>query len=141
MIIIENPVQVLLGGLNLLIANWVRVASISPNLSPDGKFAIMMLSQIFVALAQACCQIITVRYSELWFDVRGRVVATMLTNICELQSHTHPQLYCPMLMSTQANPLGGAIASLVLPQTPTVNWAVSSNQITLAHPRPNSCRF
>jgi hypothetical protein len=44
-----------------------------------------MVGQVFVGLAQGCCQIITVRYSELWFDVRGRVVATMLTNICKSQ--------------------------------------------------------
>lgn len=95
---------ILLGGVHLLLANWIRVAAISPSLTPDGKFGIMMFSQLFVALAQGCCQIITVRYSELWFDVRGRVTATMFTNI--------------------ANPLGGAIASLVLPQLPTVNWAI-----------------
>lgn len=36
-----------------------------------------------------------------------------------------PALSILMLIFAQANPLGGAIGSLVLPQTPTVNWAVS----------------
>lgn len=95
---------IILGGIWLLLANWIRVASISPKLSPDGKFAILMLAQICVAFAQGCCQIITVRYSELWFDVPGRVVSTMLTNI--------------------SNPLGGAISSLVLPQAANTKWAI-----------------
>ncbi|KAG8837040.1 hypothetical protein FRC18_010159 [Serendipita sp. 400] len=94
---------VLLGGVNLLLANWIRAAAIAPSLNANGKFALMMIAQVFVAFAQGCCQINTVRYSELWFDLRGRVVATMLTNI--------------------SNPLGGAIASLILPQANT-KWAI-----------------
>lgn len=34
-----------------------------------------------------------------------------------------------MLRLSQANPLGGAVGSLVLPQAPTVNWAVSTYPI------------
>ncbi|CAG7846129.1 SubName: Full=Uncharacterized protein {ECO:0000313/EMBL:CCA66805.1} [Serendipita indica DSM 11827] len=94
----------LLGGVQLLLANWIRVAAISPKLSPDGRYAILMIAQVFIGFAQGSCQIITVRYSELWFDVRTRVVATMLTNI--------------------SNPLGGAIGSLVLPQAANVKWAI-----------------
>ncbi|KAG8833762.1 hypothetical protein FRC17_010135 [Serendipita sp. 399] len=102
--ILLNPVKVLLGGIHLLLANWIRAAAIAPSLNANGKFALMMISQVFVAFAQGCVQINTVRYSELWFDLRGRVVATMLTNI--------------------SNPLGGAIASLILPQTPNTKWAI-----------------
>ncbi|CAG8667125.1 13418_t:CDS:2 [Acaulospora colombiana] len=62
--------KILLGGVWLLLANWIRVASIAPKLSPDGKFAILMLAQICVAFAQGCCQIITEnQHTTTWYGL------------------------------------------------------------------------
>lgn len=94
-----------------------------------------MIAQVFIGFAQGCCQICTVRYSELWFDVRGRVVSTMLTNICAFICR-----FCEFHLLTMplANPLGGAIGSLVLPSAPSVKWAVCIYNRELVHLLINS---
>ncbi|KZW00910.1 MFS general substrate transporter, partial [Exidia glandulosa HHB12029] len=94
----------LLGGVHLLVATSLRVAATAPRLSTGGAYTLLLIAQLFVALAQPCVQIIAVKYSEVWFDLRGRITSTMFMSI--------------------ANPLGGVVGSLVLPALPTTNWAI-----------------
>lgn len=102
----------LLGGVHLLIATALRIAATAPKLSSGGAYALLLIAQLFVALAQPCVQIITVKYSERWFDLRGRMTSTMFTSI--------------------ANPLGGVVGSLLLPALPSTNWAIYAGGIIAA---------
>ncbi|KAG6831572.1 hypothetical protein H0H87_004791 [Tephrocybe sp. NHM501043] len=53
------------------------------------------LAQFFAALAQPIYQVVGPKYSEIWFDLKGRTTATMIVAI--------------------ANPIGGAVGQLVSP--------------------------
>ena len=64
-----------------------------------------MLSQVLIGIAQPSVQVIATRYSELWFDLGGRQTASMLLGI--------------------AQPVGGAIGSIIAPIPSTTRLSVS----------------
>lgn len=93
-----------IGSAALLIACWIRYAGTANSLSPDGKFALLLVGQIFTGIGQPCLQILGPRYSEVWFDLRGRTTATMILSI--------------------ANPIGAALSQLIAPAFSSVRQSV-----------------
>ncbi|EMD68162.1 hypothetical protein COCSADRAFT_33125 [Bipolaris sorokiniana ND90Pr] len=77
----------------LLAGNWIRYAGTVAN---GGMFGVVMVGQILTGLAQPFVLAAPTRYSDMWFTESGRVGATALASM--------------------ANPLGGAVASLVNPE-------------------------
>ncbi|KAJ6191720.1 major facilitator superfamily domain-containing protein [Bipolaris maydis] len=77
----------------LLAGNWIRYAGTVAN---GGIFGVVMAGQILTGLAQPFVLAAPTRYSDMWFTESGRVGATALASM--------------------ANPLGGAVASLVNPE-------------------------
>ncbi|CAE6431331.1 unnamed protein product [Rhizoctonia solani] len=93
----------------MFIAAWVRYAGTASSLSSDGKFALLLLAQasiIFILLAfgQPWFQVLGPKYSELWFDLKGRTTSTTLIAL--------------------SNPVGSAVGHLVAPFCPTVRSSV-----------------
>ncbi|THH29307.1 hypothetical protein EUX98_g4887 [Antrodiella citrinella] len=84
-----------LGAVFMLLGAWVRYAATSHNLSTNGAYALIMVGQIFGAVAQPIFQILGPKYSQVWFNVKERTTATMILSI--------------------ANPVGGAIAQILSP--------------------------
>ncbi|KAG8686506.1 hypothetical protein FRC09_014086 [Ceratobasidium sp. 395] len=93
-----------IGSLSLLISAWVRYAGTAKGLSPDGKYALLLIGQVFTGFAQPWFQILGPKYSEVWFDLRGRTTATMIIAI--------------------ANPIGAALSQLIAPAFSTVRDSV-----------------
>ncbi|KAJ6596043.1 major facilitator superfamily domain-containing protein [Mycena sp. CBHHK59/15] len=77
----------------MVVASWVRFAGTIRALSPDQSFALVILGQLFSAMSQPVVLVLAPKYSQNWFDLRGRTVATMAIAV--------------------ANPVGGAIAQLI----------------------------
>lgn len=84
-----------IGVLTLLLASWIRYAGTIRSLPPSSSFALVMVGQCFVAIAQPIYQVIGPKFSESWFDLKGRTTATMIIAI--------------------ANPTGAAIGQLLSP--------------------------
>ncbi|CAE6510356.1 unnamed protein product [Rhizoctonia solani] len=98
-----------------MIAAWIRYAGTSQHLDPDGRYALLLVGQIFTGFAQPWFQILGPKYSETWFDSRGRTTATMIIAI--------------------SNPIGAALSQLLAPAFLTVresilNLAIITSAIT-----------
>jgi len=84
----------------LLLSAWVRFAGTARSLSKGGAYALIFFGQVrnagpelppssFVscflqalsAVSQPVYQILAPKYSERWFDLKGRTTATMLISI------------------------------------------------------------
>ncbi|KAG8728668.1 hypothetical protein FRC11_010468 [Ceratobasidium sp. 423] len=103
-------ISCVVGSLGLLISAWIRYAGTTPSLSPDGRYALLLIGQvrailaIFTGFSQPWFQILGPKYSETWFDLRGRTTATMIVAI--------------------ANPIGAALSQLIAPAFSTVRESV-----------------
>ncbi|QRW20791.1 major facilitator superfamily transporter [Rhizoctonia solani] len=96
--------SLIIGSLSLLASSWIRYAGTSQDLDADGKYALLLVGQIFTGFAQPWFQILGPRYSETWFAMSGRTTATMLIAI--------------------AGPIGGALSQLIAPAFSTVSDSV-----------------
>ncbi|KDN38987.1 hypothetical protein RSAG8_09144, partial [Rhizoctonia solani AG-8 WAC10335] len=97
-------ISCVIGSLGLLVAAWVRYAGTTQSLSPASKYTLLLIGQVFTGFAQPWFQILGPKYSETWFDLRGRTVATMIIAI--------------------SNPIGGALSQLLAPVFSTVTESV-----------------
>ncbi|CAE7226347.1 unnamed protein product, partial [Rhizoctonia solani] len=102
-------VSCFIGTVLMFIAAWVRYAGTASSLSSDGKFALLLLAQasitlILLAFGQPWFQVLGPKYSELWFDLKGRTTSTTLIAL--------------------SNPVGSAVGHLVAPFCPTVRSSV-----------------
>lgn len=93
-----------IGSVCLLISAWVRYAGTVQSLSPGSKYALLLIGQVFTGFAQPWFQILGPKYSEVWFDLRGRTTATMIVAI--------------------ANPIGVALSQLIAPAFSTVKDSI-----------------
>lgn len=84
-----------IGVVALLIAAWVRYAGTVHSLSREGAYALLIVGQLFIAIAQPIFQVLGPMYSETWFDLKGRTTATMIISV--------------------SNPVGGALGQLISP--------------------------
>ncbi|KIJ67994.1 hypothetical protein HYDPIDRAFT_107555 [Hydnomerulius pinastri MD-312] len=88
----------------LLISGWVRYTGTISSLSPQSSYALLMFGQFFSAIAQPVFQVLGPKYSEKWFDLKGRTTATMVIAI--------------------ANPIGAALGQLLSPVVGTARQSV-----------------
>ncbi|KAJ7163873.1 MFS general substrate transporter, partial [Mycena crocata] len=93
----------------LVAASWIRYAGTIRSLSANQSYALVILGQLFSAVSQPVFLVLAPKYSETWFDLRGRTAATMLIAV--------------------ANPVGGAIAQLVSSRFASVRQSVSAWEI------------
>ncbi|KAF9050074.1 major facilitator superfamily domain-containing protein [Panaeolus papilionaceus] len=84
-----------IGAVALILSAWIRYAGTTKTLPTNGAYALLIVGQLFVSIAQPIYQVIGPIYSETWFDLKGRTTATMIIAI--------------------SNPLGGAIGQLISP--------------------------
>ncbi|KAJ8582275.1 MFS general substrate transporter [Rhizopogon salebrosus TDB-379] len=119
------------GAASLLISAWVRYAGTIQTLSSNSAYALLMLGQVckpftflfmpftrflfastscphdiqsFAAISQPVFQVLGPKYSETWFDLKGRTTATMLIVI--------------------ANPIGGALGQVISPLVGTSRQSI-----------------
>ncbi|KAF7321286.1 MFS general substrate transporter [Mycena kentingensis (nom. inval.)] len=93
-----------LGAIMLVLSAWIRYAGTIHGLSRGGAYALIFLGQVFAAIAQPIYQVLGPKYSETWFDLKGRVTATMVLAI--------------------ANPVGGALGQLMSPIVGTTRQSI-----------------
>ncbi|PPQ93805.1 hypothetical protein CVT25_013514 [Psilocybe cyanescens] len=84
-----------IGAVALILSAWIRYSGTARSLSPRGSYALLILGQFFVSIAQPTYQVIGPKYSETWFNLNGRTTATMIVAI--------------------SNPVGGALGQLISP--------------------------
>lgn len=74
-------------------------------------------------MAQPIYQVLGPKYSENWFDLRGRTTATMIVALG--LSYSSPWLL--QLTQSTANPVGGALGQLISPLVGTTRQSVSAS--------------
>ncbi|KAN0135398.1 MFS general substrate transporter [Lactarius tabidus] len=79
----------------LLLSAWVRYAGTARSLPKNGAYTLIIIGQALSGFSQAVYQILAPKYSERWFDLKGRTTATMIISI--------------------ANPVGGGVGQLLSP--------------------------
>ncbi|KAJ6609864.1 major facilitator superfamily domain-containing protein [Mycena sp. CBHHK59/15] len=84
-----------IGSAALLLSAWIRYSGTVRSLSSKSSYALLFVGQFFSAIAQPIFQVLGPKYSETWFDLKGRTTATMVIAI--------------------ANPIGGALGQLLSP--------------------------
>ncbi|KAJ7881071.1 major facilitator superfamily domain-containing protein [Mycena olivaceomarginata] len=93
-----------IGAAAMVTASWIRYAGTVRSLAPNQSYALVILGQLFSAIAQPVFLVLAPKYSETWFDLRGRTAATMAISI--------------------ANPVGGAIAQLISSRFQSVRQSI-----------------
>ncbi|KAG2145999.1 major facilitator superfamily domain-containing protein [Suillus bovinus] len=79
----------------------------------SSAYALLILGQFFSAISQPIFQVLGPKYSEMWFDLKGRTTATMVIAI--------------------ANPVGGAIGQLLSPLVGTARQSVGSLKLSIVY--------
>ncbi|KAF8756924.1 MFS general substrate transporter [Rhizoctonia solani] len=87
---------------------------------PNGKFGLLLFGQILLGIGQPWFLIIGPKYSEVWFDLKGRTTATMLVSI--------------------SNPIGTSFGQIVAPYCPSVRVSKKDTYIGNNDHRPGSVR-
>ncbi|KAJ7036834.1 major facilitator superfamily domain-containing protein [Mycena alexandri] len=93
-----------IGAGSMVTASWIRYAGTSHSLSSNQSYALVISGQLFSAISQPIFLVLAPKYSETWFDLRGRTAATMAIAV--------------------ANPVGGAIAQLVSSRFASVRQSI-----------------
>jgi FLVCR family MFS transporter 7 len=84
----------------ILLSAWIRYAGTSRSLSKGGAYSLIIIGQVgnksqdsllhfsyflflqaLAAISQPVYQILAPKYSERWFDLKGRTTATMIISI------------------------------------------------------------
>ncbi|KZW00223.1 MFS general substrate transporter [Exidia glandulosa HHB12029] len=104
------------GAVCLLIASWLRYAGTADSLSPTGKYALMLISQMIVGIPQPIYQVIGPSFSEIWFDLNFRTTATMIIAIANPLGSALGQLLSPMMSDPKDSILLlGVIGTVIAP--------------------------
>src|SRR5258708_888000 len=93
----------------MAVGAWVRYSATFLSLFPSHSCTLLFLGQFFTGLAQPWFQVLGPKYSELWFDLKGRTTATAIIAI--------------------ANPIGGALGELLAPLVSDIRKGVSHFRI------------
>ncbi|KAJ3975765.1 major facilitator superfamily domain-containing protein [Lentinula raphanica] len=99
------------GAVALVISAWIRYAGTVKSLSPNSAYALLILGQVFAAIAQPIYQVLGPKYSENWFNLKGRTTATMIIAIANPVGSAIGQLLSPLVGGTRQSILVLAIIS------------------------------
>ena len=66
----------------MLVSSWIRYAG-TANISSEASYALIILGQIIGGAAQPFFLILGPKYSQTWFDLKGRMTATMVLSVGE----------------------------------------------------------
>ncbi|KIJ18763.1 hypothetical protein PAXINDRAFT_110383 [Paxillus involutus ATCC 200175] len=99
------------GAVTMLISAWVRFAGTIDSLSPQSAYALLIFGQVFSAISQPVFQVLGPKYSEKWFDLKGRTTATMTIAIANPIGSALGQLLSPLVGSPRQSVLMLAIIS------------------------------
>ncbi|KAH8994743.1 MFS general substrate transporter [Lactarius hatsudake] len=98
----------------LLLSAWVRYAGTARSLPKRGAYALIIIGQGLSAFSQPVYQILAPKYSERWFDLKGRTTATMIVSIANPIGGGLGQLLSPSFSDTRTSILALAIISTVV---------------------------
>ncbi|KAH8101314.1 major facilitator superfamily domain-containing protein [Cristinia sonorae] len=105
-----------IGAVFMLLGAWVRYAGTPHSLSKRGAYALLMLGQIFGAIAQPIFQVLGPKYSEDWFNLKERTTVTMLVSVGQSTIRAIAQILSPAFSTTRISILYlGVISTAVLP--------------------------
>ncbi|KAI0295839.1 MFS general substrate transporter [Multifurca ochricompacta] len=98
----------------LLLSAWVRYAGTARSLPKGGAYALIIIGQALSAISQPVYQILAPKYSERWFNLKGRTTATMIISIANPIGGALGQLLSPLFSDTRKSILVLAIISTVV---------------------------
>ncbi|KII87214.1 hypothetical protein PLICRDRAFT_247970 [Plicaturopsis crispa FD-325 SS-3] len=65
------------GAACMLLGAWVRYAGTVKSLSKESSYALFLVAQMLTAVTQPIVQVLGPKFSQTWFDLKGRGTATM----------------------------------------------------------------
>ncbi|KAL5522667.1 hypothetical protein ACEPAG_8685 [Sanghuangporus baumii] len=102
----------------LILSAWIRYAGTAHSLSSQGAYALLIIGQFISAIPQVVFQILAPKFSETWFDLKGRTTATMLMSVSNPVGTALGQLISPMINNIRTSILVlGIISTAVAPFT------------------------
>ncbi|TFK44255.1 major facilitator superfamily domain-containing protein [Crucibulum laeve] len=105
-----------IGAIALILSAWIRYAGTAHSLSPNSAYALLIIGQFFAAIAQPIYQVLGPKYSETWFNLKGRTTATMIVAISNPVGGALGQLLSPVVGNTRQSILVlGIMATAVTP--------------------------
>ncbi|EJC99340.1 MFS general substrate transporter [Fomitiporia mediterranea MF3/22] len=115
-----DTAQYAIGAGFLVVSAWVRFAGTAHSLNSQGAYALLIIGQLLGAIPQIIFQIIfqvlVPKFSETWFDLKGRTTATMLMTIANPIGNGLGQLISPNFSDTRTSILVlGIISTAVAP--------------------------
>jgi len=100
----------------LLLSSWIRYAGTPHSLSSSGAYTLLIIGQFLSAISQAIFQVLAPKYSESWFNLKGRTTATAIISISNPVGSALGQLISPFISTTRQSILVlGVISTAVLP--------------------------
>jgi len=105
-----------IGAIALILSAWIRYAGTAPSLSSKGSYTLLILGQFFASIAQPIFQVLGPKFSETWFDLKGRTTATMIIAISNPIGGGLGQLLSPLVGNTRQSILVlGIVSTAVVP--------------------------
>ncbi|OCB86302.1 MFS general substrate transporter [Sanghuangporus baumii] len=102
----------------LILSAWIRYAGTAHSLNSRGAYALLIIGQFISAIPQIVFQILAPKFSEIWFDLKGRTTATMLMSVSNPVGTALGQLIAPMIDNIRTSILVlGIISTAVAPFT------------------------
>ncbi|KAL5499054.1 hypothetical protein ACEPAH_1572 [Sanghuangporus vaninii] len=102
----------------LILSAWIRYAGTARSLNSRGAYALLIIGQFISAIPQIVFQILAPKFSETWFDLKGRTTATMLMSVSNPVGTALGQLISPMINNIRTSILVlGIISTAVAPFT------------------------
>jgi len=92
----------------------VRYAGTPRTLSKGGAYSFILIGQALSAISQPVYQILAPKYSERWFDLKGRTTATMIISIANPIGGGLGQLLSPIFSDTRDSILALAVLSTAI---------------------------
>ncbi|KII86720.1 hypothetical protein PLICRDRAFT_163999 [Plicaturopsis crispa FD-325 SS-3] len=88
----------------MFLGAWVRYAGTARTLSPKGSYALFLIGQMLTAVSQPIVQVLAPKFSQTWFDLKGRGTATMAIAI--------------------SGPIGSAVGQVISPRVGTPRLSI-----------------
>ncbi|OCH88926.1 MFS general substrate transporter [Obba rivulosa] len=101
----------LMGSVLMVVSAWIRYAGTAKSLSTRSSYALIIIAQILIGIAQPMYQVLVPSYSEKWFDLKGRTTATMVMALANPVGNAVGQVASPFIGTPRLSILVLAIIS------------------------------
>ncbi|PAV15436.1 MFS general substrate transporter [Pyrrhoderma noxium] len=104
----------LIAAIFLVLASWIRFAGTAKTLTSNEAYALLIIGQLFSTVPQVTFQVLAAKFSETWFDPKGRTTATMFMSLSGPLGNAIGQIVSPLISDIRKGILILGIVSTVV---------------------------